>query len=381
MYEMVTYGRMIADKGRVASYSRALEAHIAPGSVILDIGTGPGIFALIACRHGAAKVYAVEPYDVIQLAREAAAASGLAERVVCLQATSTDIVLPEKVDGIVSDLRGVLPLFQKSLVSIIDARDRFLKPDGWIVAARDTMWAAVVSSPSLHDEVTKSWETAYGFDFSSARTRGVNQWLGTSLKAEDLLVEPQCWAVVEYRTIQRPDVSGEASWAVDGDFIAHGVSVWFDCETAPGLGFSNSPASGERHLYKQAFFPWPEATWLTRGDRVSVRLHANFVQSDYVWSWDTRVMDGGSGEMKATYHQSSFFGTPPSRDRLSRRGHAFVADPNEDSRIDRRIIALMDEKLTLGEIGSRILAEYPSHFKDWYAALTRVGDLSERYTR
>jgi hypothetical protein len=55
--------------------------------------------------------------------------------------------------------------------------------------------------------------------------------------------------------------------------------------------------------------------------------------------------------------------------------------PNEDSRIDRRIIALMDEKLTLGEIGSRILAEFPSRFKDWYAALTRAGDLSERYSK
>ncbi|HEV3217743.1 MAG TPA: hypothetical protein VGZ27_18570 [Vicinamibacterales bacterium] len=41
----------------------------------------------------------------------------------------------------------------------------------------------------------------------------------------------------------------------------------------------------------------------------------------------------------------------------------------------------MDEKLTLGEIGSRILAEFPSRFKDWYAALTRAGDLSERYSK
>jgi protein arginine N-methyltransferase 1 len=381
MYEMVNYGGMIADGGRMTSYARALEANIIPGSVILDIGTGPGILALLACRHGAAKVYAVEPYDVIQLAREAAAASGFGDRVECMQASSADIVLPAKVDGIVSDLRGVLPLLQKSLVSIIDARDRFLKPDGWIVAARDTLWAAVVSSPSLHDAVTKPWRTAYGFDFSSARTQAVNQWVGRSMNAEDLLVEPQCWAVVDYKTIQRPDVSGEAAWAIDRDVIAHGMCVWFDCETAPGLGFSNSPASNDHHVYKQAFFPWPEATRLVCGDRVSVRLSADFIHNDYVWSWDTRLMDGGSGEMKLTYRQSSFFGTQPSRDRLRRRAHAFVAEPNEDSRIDRRIIDLMDEKLTLGEIGSRILGEFPSRFKDWYAALTRAGDLSERYSK
>ena len=39
---------------------------------------------------------------------------------------STESSLPEPVNLVVSDVRGVLPLFGKSLVSIIDARERFL---------------------------------------------------------------------------------------------------------------------------------------------------------------------------------------------------------------------------------------------------------------
>src|SRR5580700_713126 len=107
MYDIVGYGRMIADTGRTSSYAHALEMNITPDSVILDLGTGPGILALLACRSGAGKVYAVEPEDVIQLAREAAAANGFADRIQFVQASTTDIVLPEKVDGIVSDVRGV----------------------------------------------------------------------------------------------------------------------------------------------------------------------------------------------------------------------------------------------------------------------------------
>jgi hypothetical protein len=139
--------------------------------------------------------------------------------------------------------------------------------------------------------------------------------------------------------------------------------------------------SGEKHVYGQAFFPWPEGIELEIGDHVSVRLRADFVHVDYVWTWDTRVTDGASGTTRITYRQSSFIGTPRSIERLRKRRHQFVPEPNEESRIDRRIIAFMDQRLTLSDIASRILTEFPSRFTDWHAALTRAADLSERYGR
>ena len=88
MYDVVAYGEMMADAGRTSAYARALEARIAPGSVVMDIGTGAGLFALLGCRAGAARVYAVEFDDVIQLAREAAAANGFADRIQFVHATT-----------------------------------------------------------------------------------------------------------------------------------------------------------------------------------------------------------------------------------------------------------------------------------------------------
>ncbi|MGB7218036.1 MAG: 50S ribosomal protein L11 methyltransferase [Vicinamibacterales bacterium] len=378
-YGLLDYGDMIADTARVSAYARALEARITPSSVVLDIGTGPGLLALLACRAGAARVYAVEPDNVIQVAREVAAANGFADRIQFVQAVTTDVVLPERVDGIVADVRGTLPLFGRSLVSILDARARLLKPGGWIVPARDTIWAALACSSSAHTRIIRAWTTEYGFDLSAARVRAANQWCKQRLDADDLLVEPQCWAVLDYDSLQGPNVGGPMRWMIERAAEAHGFGVWFDAETAPGIGFSNSPASREQLVYGQAFFAWPEPIALSQGDEVRIQLRADLLTDHYLWGWDTQVLDV-SGREKVAYQQSSWLAARPDRERLRKRADTFVARPNEGARIDRCILDLMHQRLPSGEIATRILEAFPASFKDWDAALTRVGDLSDRYS-
>ena len=150
MYPIDVYGGMIRDKDRTDVYRDALRAAVRPDSVVLDIGTGTGILALLACRFGARKVYAVEHEGIIQLARQAAAANGFADRIEFIQDMSTRINLTEKVDVIVSDLHGALPEYGSSLFSIIDARERFLSPGGCLIPSKDTMWAALASVPEVH---------------------------------------------------------------------------------------------------------------------------------------------------------------------------------------------------------------------------------------
>ena len=380
VYGLLDYGDMIADTTRVSAYARALEARITPSSVVLDIGTGPGFLALLACRAGAARVYAVEPDDVIQVAREVAAANGFTDRIQFVQAVTTDVVLPERVDGIVADIRGTLPLFGRSLVSVVDARSRLLKPGGWIVPARDTIWAALASSTAAHKRIIQAWTTEYGFDLSAVRVRAANQWSRQRLDADDLLVEPQCWAVLDYDSLQGPNVSGPMNWTIEHAAVGHGFGVWFDAETAPGIGFSNSPASHERLVYGQGFFAWPDPIALLPGDEVRIHLRADLIEDDYLWGWDTQVVDGASGRAKAAYRQSSWLAAQPNRELLRKRADTFVPRLNEAARIDRCILDLMHQRMPSGEIATQILAAFPSSFKNWDAALTRVGDLSDRYS-
>src|SRR5262249_1987264 len=142
-YDLAGYGKMIMDRIRTNAYKQALARAIKPGDVVVDLGAGTGVFTLNACRLGAKLVHAIEPNPVIQVAREIVEANGFSDRVVFHQAMSFDVELPQPADVIVNDLHGVLPLKERAIPTIADARRRLLKPGGVLIPQRDIIRAAL----------------------------------------------------------------------------------------------------------------------------------------------------------------------------------------------------------------------------------------------
>lgn len=289
---------MLADRVRMDPYAVALKSVVKPDSVVLDIGTGIGIHALLACKFGARRVYAVETNEVVHLAQRLAAANGFADRVVFMQADSTQVDLPESADIIVSDLRGTLPLFGNHIATIQDARKRHLAPGGVLIPQRDTLWAAVVQAPRVYTTVLAPWDDEpYGFNFRPARSEAVQQWRfdGTDrIDSADLLTIPIQWAQLPYQTIESPHVaSGELSATVARSGTAHGVLVWFDAQLVEGVGYSHAPGLPVSQVYGRGFFPFPRPAPLTMEDEVTLAISARLTDDRYEWRWRTRIMQQG----------------------------------------------------------------------------------------
>lgn len=310
-YRISDYGRMIADTVRMQAYAQALRQAIAPGSSVLDIGAGTGILALLACQLGAGQVHAVEVTDAILTARQIALANGYADRINFIQGLSTEITLPERVDVIVSDLRGALPLYQRHLSAIADARRRHLAPAGVLIPQADTLWAAIIDAPALYAQHFRPWDDRpFGLDMRPAREIVANTWSKCRIGADQLLTKPHCWATLDYRAVESPNVFADMQWVLDRPGVGHGLVVWFDATLADGVSFSNAPGQPEL-IYGQIFLPWLEALALAAGDRVQVILSVTALGDDYLWTWRTRVLDGAVGSRtKATFEQSSYFGRP-----------------------------------------------------------------------
>ena len=380
-YSLSGYGRMIIDRPRMDAYVQALKHAIQPGDVVLDIGTGTGIFALLACQFGASKVYAIDPSDAIQVGKEIAIANGYGDRIEFIQDISTNIHLPEAVQVIVSDLRSVLPLFQHHINAIVDARQRFLAPNGILIPQCDQLWVSIITAPDFYQPYTSPWiESPYGINLQATHRFVTNAWKRIAIKPEHLLLKPQCSDTLHYSTISTPNYRTTLNWSVDREGTVHGIGIWFDTTLFEESGFSNAPDQPEL-IYGNAFFPFSQPINLLPGDSLSLQLRANLVGDDYVWSWKTKVLEQGDPvHIKAHFQQSTFFGEPRSPQQLQQQSDRFVPTLNETGKIDHLILTLMEQSQSLGAIAQQLAAQFPQRFPTHQVALTHVSELSQRYS-
>ncbi len=380
MYSLSGYGKMIADVQRMDAYVRALRQVVKQGSVVVDLGSGPGFFALLACQLGARRVYAIEPDNVIEVARQAAAANGYTERLICIQDYAANVTLPEQADIIISDLRGILPWFQTHLPSIADARKRLLKAEGILIPQRDTLWAALVEAPEQYQEIVGPWEdNEYGLDLTPALRFVTNTWRKVRVTPEQLLVEPSQWCVVDYTQEVEPNITADLSWTTKQTGTAHGLLVWFDSELFEGIGFSNNPGNTEL-VYGNAFFPLSYPVELKAGDEIAVKLSANLVGEDYIWRWNTRLVSEENAGSPTSFKQSTFLGAPLTADRLHKQSAHYAPLLNDEGVIKQFILMRMDGETRIEDIARSLKERFPGRFADWTDALNLVGEISVKYS-
>jgi protein arginine N-methyltransferase 1 len=373
---------MITDRARTGAYFKALRAVVRPGAVVLDIGTGTGIMAMLACQLGAKRVYAIEPGEIIQLAREIAAANHFADRIEFFEDVSTNVTIPVQADVIVSDLRGVLPFYAHHIPCIVDARRRFLAPGGTLIGREDRVWAAVVQAPERYSQIVGPWECELpSQDLSPARRKSVNEIYKMMAAPALPLTSPELWVALDYTRIENPDVEGELTWTVKQDGTGHGIAIWFDAELVDGVGFSNCPGQ-PMGVYGSLFLPWEEPMHLVAGQTVHVHVQAKSMEEDYFWRWTSRIESAGqAGEIAAEFDQSVLQGAVLSPAKLLKRSSKYIPQLSEEGHMRRRALELMDGRAELEEIARRLTAEFPGRFARWEQALTFAGAISNEDSR
>ena len=95
-------------------------------------GCGTGILSLFCASAGAKKVISIECSNIASWAQEIFEING-AKNIVLMKGRLEELQITEKVDIIVSEWMGYFLLYESMFDSVIEARDKYLKPDGMVI--------------------------------------------------------------------------------------------------------------------------------------------------------------------------------------------------------------------------------------------------------
>jgi type I protein arginine methyltransferase len=373
-YTMEEYARMLAEPVRADAHFAAVRESVRPGMVVADVGAGPGVLGIYAATLGARRVFLVEPDASVNAARALAIENGVADRVEVIRAPSTEIDLPERADVIVSDLRGVTPLYGRHLEAAADMRRRLLAPGGICIPRRDRLYTALVEDEPLHARTVGVWSGVPDpLVHDTLTALMANGWFHTRATGAQLLSAPSPFVTLDY---DLPAPALHSTWEARAtrDGTAHGLLLWFDTELTDRVALSNAPTAPPA-LYGQAYFPFRGGLRLRRGDRVALALRAVLTGDDYAWTWDVRAADGRS-ERHSTLHS-----LPLDPDSLARRSDRCAPRRSAEGEVLRALLDAADGRATFGELAGVLHERFGDRFLTRQAALDFVTGLDELWAR
>jgi protein arginine N-methyltransferase 1 len=374
------FGCMISDSARFDAYGKAIARSVRTGDVVAEIGCGPAVFAALACQVGAKRVYAIETEDIIDVARQIAAANGVTDKIRFFQSDSRKVELPERVDVIVSDIRGVLPIFDGALVSLQDAKKRFLAANGVMIPRRDVVKVAILEAEEVYSTLVSPWKTRVAqMDLSIPLRLVLNTAHPMTFKVEQLMSEAQELCSLDYIGDFGFNASARLAFRGNRNGTAHGICVWFETELYEEIGFSSGPGSPVT-IYGQLFLPWLEPVLIEEDQEILVTVHANLVGNDYIWRWETEIAGAGSGK-KVHFQQSTFEGAPVSSRTLRRHAVDHVPVLTTEGEAERFLIQAMDGKAALEEIAKRAAERFPGVYSSREDAFERAAELARKFSR
>jgi len=282
--------QMLMDHVRMRAYHTAVMANksLFEGKVVLDIGTGSGVLAIWSAQAGAAKVFAVEYTDMANHARNLVEKNGLSHIVDVIQSSVEDLVLPCKVDIIISEWMGYFLLRESMLDSVIRARDKWLNPTGCMFPSHAAMlWSAIsfeddreakvneyVSSMGDWERFSHEMKDMYSVDMS-ALTHPYEQEqsgyyifssLWTELHVEHIIGQPVVVKRLDLKTCTLADSEGVLKTPIEievpFDSIVSGFAGWFTVDfngskespITKRVQLSTGPEMGYTHWGQQVFY-------------------------------------------------------------------------------------------------------------------------------
>ena len=268
---------MMNDAVRNGAYEAALGAALKKGGIVLDIGAGSGLLAMMAVRQGATQVITCEEIPLIAYkACEIIKRNGYQERIQVINKLSTDLVVgkdfAERADVLVTEIFDDGLLGERAFLAIEHARKHLLKPDAVLIPAGVRVMAMCIESQEIYEN--HRVVQAAGFDVSAFNEFSVRNYTGYHIEKMTYRALSAPRAVFEFNFHKIP---GDESLALEFDIVesglCHAIAYWFELRLNEETTIFTGPHLAKLSSWKQAVQLLESPMKLVKGERHKLQAH------------------------------------------------------------------------------------------------------------
>ncbi|HEY4002568.1 MAG TPA: VOC family protein [Candidatus Xenobia bacterium] len=266
---------MMNDPRRCAAWEDALGRAIKPGMQVLEIGTGPGLLALMAARAGA-QVTTCEYHPVVAaVAQDMVARNGFEHRIKVVSKSSLQLQIgvdmERPADLLFCDNFSDNMFSFQPLQSLADARARLLVPGAQVLPGA----AAVRVALGRWQSYARLFNTdrSCGFDLaplSSFVPESIDFEIGDA--GFELVSELEEAFRFDFRQSSWPEAE-ERQLRLEGSGEVHGVVQWIRLELDADTVLEARPEPGTTFFSNPRFHPFTRPRDLGNRGAVSIELH------------------------------------------------------------------------------------------------------------
>ncbi|KAA0720890.1 Protein arginine N-methyltransferase 8-B [Triplophysa tibetana] len=266
---------MLKDEVRTLTYRNSMyhNKHIFKDKIVLDVGSGTGILSMFAAKAGAKHVYGIECSSISEYSEKIIKSNHLNNVITIIKGKVEEAELPvDKVDIIISEWMGYCLFYESMLNTVIYARDKWLKPGGYMFPDRATLYVVAIEDRQYKDFKIHWWENVYGFDMTSIRNVAMMEPLVDIVDPKQLVTNSCLIKEVDIYTVKPEDLTFTSAFCLQiqrNDYV-HALVTYFNIEFTKchkKTGFSTAPDGPSTH-WKQTVFYLEDYLTVRRGEEI-----------------------------------------------------------------------------------------------------------------
>lgn len=270
---------MMNDNVRNDAYEKALKTALQNGGVVLDIGSGSGLLAMMAARHGASKVITCEQVSMVaEKAKIIIERNGFADKIQVINKLSSNInaevELPERADILVTEIFDNGLLGENAILAIKHAREHLLKPNAKLIPSGARVYAMCIDSVEIYKN--HRVETISGFNLSPFNQFSAYEYSGYHLAKTEYKALSSIAPIFNFDfTKDSENESVEIEFLVTESGTCHAVAYWYELQLDENTIISTAPHLPQLSCWKQAVELLTVPMNLTKGETFKLTASHN----------------------------------------------------------------------------------------------------------